>query len=192
MEGPAAAPRLSSLEAIEAALWRELQAAAAAAARGHEWRVAVLATVDAGLPEARSVVLREVDAERRRVVFYSDARSPKVRQAAAAPAATLVLWSRRLSWQLRLRLELEVLTSGLAVSSRWARLKLTPAAQDYLSPLAPGSAAGDAEPPLPERGSREHFAVLIGQVRSADWLELHAAGHRRAVFDAGGGRWLVP
>jgi hypothetical protein len=29
-------------------------------------------------------------------------------------------------------------------------------------------------------------------VRRMDWLELHAAGHRRAIFDAEGPRWVVP
>ena len=184
------ATRLQTLPAIEAALWREL--GAATRERGHEWRVAVLATVEAGAAEARCVVLREVEAERRRVVFYSDARSPKVRQAENTPGATLVLWSRSLSWQLRLRVQLEVLTSGLTVSSRWARLKMTPGAQDYLSPLPPGHALGSEAAPLPERGTREHFAVVIAQIESIDWLELHAEGHRRAAFDATGARWLVP
>jgi hypothetical protein len=29
-------------------------------------------------------------------------------------------------------------------------------------------------------------------VQSLDWLELHPDGHRRAVFDAAGGRWVQP
>jgi hypothetical protein len=70
---------------------------------------------------------------------------------------------------------------------------MTPAAQDYLSPLPPGSPlAPGAAPPLPERGSREHFAVLTAEVLALDWLELHALGHRRAVFDAAGARWVTP
>jgi hypothetical protein len=106
------------------------------------------------------------------------------------PAGTLLAWCARLGWQLRLRVRLQVHTSGLAVSSRWARLKMTPAAQDYLSPLPPGA---PLERPLPERGTREHFAVVSAQVQSIDWLELHADGHRRAVFDiAGNGQWRVP
>ena len=58
-------------------------------------------------------------------------------------------------------------------------IRLSPAAQDYLSPLPPGSAI---ERPDPERGSREHFAVLAAEVMSIDWVELHADGHRRAQF----------
>jgi hypothetical protein len=87
----------------------------------------------------RSVVLRDVDAARRCIEFYTDARSPKLMQVQSHPRGTLVLWSEPTGWQLRLRVQLEAQLSGLSVSSRWARLKMTPAAHDYLSPLPPGS-----------------------------------------------------
>jgi hypothetical protein len=179
--------RLASLDEIEAALWRELERAARSS--GHPWRVAVLATRDGERADARSVVLREVEPAKRRLVLYTDARSAKVRQIEAHREGVIVTWSPARSWQLRLAVRLEVARSGLSVSSRWARLKMTPAAQDYLSPLPPGSVV---EHPRPERGSREFFAVIVAQVVSIDWLELHASGHRRAAFDDRGARWLVP
>ena len=180
--------RLHELGAIEAELWLQLERAPRD--RGHGWRIGVLATADgAGGADARSVVLRDADRARKALVFYADSRSAKLRQIAARPQGTLVLWSPALSWQLRLRLTLAAQTSGLAVSSRWARLKMMPGAQDYLSPLPPGS---PVETPLPERGSRQHFSVVTAAVDAVDWLELHADGHRRACFDARGRRWLVP
>ena len=180
-------PRLEQLDAIEEAVWSELSRAPRE--RSHGWRVGVLATTDGQAAEARSIVLRDVDAARRFLVFYADSRSPKIRQMQDFPNGTIVLWSAALSWQLRLKVRLGVETSGLAVSSRWARLKMSPGAQDYLSPLPPGS---PIDAPLPERGSREYFSVVTAQIDSADWLELHAQGHRRAAFDAAGARWLVP
>ncbi len=183
--------RLDSLPAIEAALWSQLEQAPRV--HDHGWRIAVLATAERsahdGGADARSVVLRDVDAARRSVVFYTDSRSAKVRQIQACAHGTMVLWSAALGWQLRLKVQLSVETSGLAVSSRWARLKMSPAAQDYLSPLPPGS---PVDTPLPERGTREHFGLVTAQVAAVDWLELHADGHRRAMFDAQGARWLVP
>ncbi|MFT3817664.1 MAG: pyridoxamine 5'-phosphate oxidase family protein [Rubrivivax sp.] len=179
--------RLHQLDAIEAEVWSQLERAPRE--RGHGWRIAVLATTDGQAADARSVVLRDVDAARRALVFYADSRSAKVRQIEHCPRGTLVLWSEALSWQLRLRVHLGVETAGLAVSSRWARLKMSPGAQDYLSPLPPGSPVAT---PLPERGSREHFGVVTARIIGMDWLELHADGHRRAVFDADGRRWLVP
>ncbi len=180
--------RIDSLTLIESGLWQELQLAAQQP--GHEWRTLVLATVGDGEAQARSVVLREVDAAARELIFFTDARSAKVAQIEAQPIGTLLCWSSRIGWQLRMRVTLQVQSSGLQVSSRWARLKLTPAAQDYLSPLPPGSPV--AERYAPERASRNHFAVVTARVLSIDWLELHADGHRRAYFGPDGAMWLQP
>jgi pyridoxamine 5'-phosphate oxidase len=179
--------RLESLQAVESAVWAELQAAPRD--KGHPWRVGVLATVDGEAADARSVVLRDLDLPRRTLLIYADSRSPKAAQMAAHPMGTLVLWSPSLSWQLRLRVSLSLQTTGLMVSSRWAQLKMTPGAQDYLSPLPPGTRL---DRPHPERGSREHFGVVSAAITAIDWLELHAQGHRRARFDAQGAHWLTP
>jgi hypothetical protein len=178
-----------TLDSIEARVWQEL--ANTAINRSHGWRVASLATLDAnGEADARSVVIREVDVERHELVFFTDARSPKVAQFAANPKGTLVMWSGELGWQLRLKVMLRVETAGLAVSSRWARLKMTPATYDYLSPLPPGT---PLEHPQPERGTRGHFAVVTAEVVSIDWLCLRDEGQRRALFaPPEPARWLQP
>ena len=179
--------RFESLHMIERACWRELHRASHD--RAHEWRVLTLATVDEDRADARSVIVREVDEQDRSLVFYSDSRSPKVTQIGAHPLATMVAWSRTLSWQLRLQVTLEVAAEGLDVSSRWARVKMSPVAHDYLAALPPGTPVRDY---TPERGTREHFAVVNARVTALDWLELHPEGHRRARFDAEGSRWLSP
>jgi hypothetical protein len=189
--------RLQGLDEIEQRIWSELERCVAPRPRGHdgagsdphEWRVAVLATVDAGQPDARNIVVREIDAREHRLVFYTDARSPKVRQIEATPQGTLMFWSRALGWQLRMQVRLAVETSGLAVSSRWARLQTTAGAYDYLAATAPGS---ELDAPLADLGTRSHFAMIEAMAESVDWLELHPDGHRRAQFGAGGPRWLQP
>ena len=177
--------RLDTLAAIDAALWRELGAAPRDA--GHPWRTPVLATTDGDIGDARTVVLRETDAGRGRLTLFSDNRAAKVAQLTAHPMGTLVFWSAALGWQLRVRVRLQALTDGLAVSSRWAQLKLSPGAQDYLSALAPGSALDNA---IGARGERAHFALIVASIASIDWLELHADGHRRARFAGGAASWL--
>ena len=179
--------RLHDLTEAERALWQELQRAAQM--RGHAWRTPVLATRDGDAADARIVVLRDTRAEAGELLFYSDARAGKLAQAATAPVGTLVMWSAELGWQLRCRVRLEAETSGLEASSRWATLKLSPAAQDYLAPRPPGTPLGTPAPALEERG---YFAVVTARVLSMDWLELHPDGHRRARFDAEGARWLQP
>ena len=187
---PTEAERLQDLSAIEDALWAELTLAPHH--HSHEWRVGVLATVDGETADARSVVLRDFETASRTLVIYADSRSPKAAQIKANPLGTLVLWSDSLGWQLRLRVHLSLETAGLRVSSRWARLKMTPGAHDYLSPLPPGSTLERPAKAHPKRDSREHFALMSAQITAVDWLELHPEGHRRAAFDGKGRRWLTP
>ncbi len=191
--------RLQELDEIEASIWSELEQSVAVRPRPepgetdahhpHEWRVAVLATVDDGQADARSLVLREVDSAERRLVFYTDARSSKVRQIQQSPQGTLIFYSRKLGQQLRMQVRLNVETSGLAVSSRWARLQTSAGARDYLSVAAPGS---PLDAPLSELGVRGHFAMIEAMAETVDWLELHPDGHRRAVMDTTGSRWVQP
>ena len=192
--------RLQELDEIEASIWNELEHCVAVRPRSgsgetdaseppHEWRVAVLATIDDGQADARSLVLREVDPAERRLVFYTDARSPKVRQIEQSPQGTLIFYSRELGWQLRMQVRLNVQTTGLAVSSRWAKLQTTAGARDYQSVAAPGR---PLDAPLSELGERGNFAMIEAMAETVDWLELHPEGHRRAVLGASGARWIQP
>lgn len=180
--------RFESLHLLHRACWEELERATQE--REHGWRIMTLATVEGGRAEARSVTLRETDPAGHRLVFYTDDRSPKLRQIEAHPEGTLLAWCPKLSWQIRLRVLLVRETDAHLAMARWARLRLSPSAQDYLSSLAPGEPL--SERASEERGSREHFAMVNAQVQSMDWLELHPDGHRRALFDTAGGRWVQP
>ena len=192
--------RLQELDEIETSIWSELERCVAARPRAepdepvadeppHEWRVAVLATLDDGQADARSLVLREVDAAERRLVFYTDARSPKVRQIEQSPQGTLIFYSRKLGQQLRMQVRLNVETDGLAVSSRWARLQTSAGARDYQSVAAPGR---PLDAPLSELGVRGHFAMIEAMAETVDWLELRPEGHRRALLGSNGSRWVQP
>ena len=182
--------RLQTLAEIESAVWREL--AATARDKAHAWRTPVLATVDGDAADARVIVLREVAQDEKRLLFYTDERTAKVLQLRSHPCGTVVMWSAALGWQLRCRVRLTLETSGLAATSRWAKIRQTAAAREYLSPVPPGTAL--AEVPHQNSGavSRAHFAVIEAAIDSLDWLELHPDGNRRAVFDAAGARWLQP
>ena len=179
--------RIESLRLVETACWQELERAARE--REHGWRILTLAAVEGEQAHARSVTLRGADAAAQRLVFYTDDRSPKLAKMKHNPLGTLLAWCPQLSWQVRLQVRLVQETDASLVSERWARLRMTPAAQDYLSPLAPGEPLTH---PGQERGSREHFSIVNAEVLSLDWLELHPEGHRRALFSAGGPQWVQP
>ena len=179
--------RIESLRLVETACWQELERAARE--REHGWRIMTLATVEGEQAHARSITLRGADTAARRLVFYTDDRSPKLAQLQRNPLGTLLAWCPQLSWQVRLQVRLVQETDAALVGERWARLRMTPAAQDYLSPMAPGEPLTH---PGQERGSREHFSIVNAEVMSLDWLELHPEGHRRALFSTGGPQWVQP
>lgn len=171
-------------------LWAELRRASRD--RHHEWRTPVLATVGAdGLPQARTVVLREADSAGGSLRVYTDRRSPKVVELRRAPAATLVFWSTRRNWQLRVRCVGTVDASGPVAEAAWARVKDAPSAQDYLQPAAPGQALA-ATADTAAATADHHLAVITLEVLEMDWLELARTGHRRARVTAAGVSWLVP
>ncbi|MFG2818271.1 pyridoxal 5'-phosphate synthase [Kitasatospora sp. NPDC048365] len=67
-------------------------------------QVVTLSTVDAeGMPDARVLVLRDVDPARSGWVFWADADSPKGRQLAADPRAAMTVYWPQLGRQVRVR-----------------------------------------------------------------------------------------
>jgi pyridoxamine 5'-phosphate oxidase len=185
-----ATDRNPTLENLERDIWDRLHAATLD--RDAPWRTPVLATSGDEGPDARTIVVREVDPARRRLLIYSDARAPKVSQARRDARAMLVFWSRAWSWQLRVGCTIEVHTDGDDVTARWARLAGTPAARDYSSVWAPGATLSDDLSPhtSPHTSSHtsstaSHFAVLEAHVHTIDWLALNRDGHRRVRLEGG-------
>jgi hypothetical protein len=193
--------QLQTPEEIRPQIWKEL--GRASLDRHHEWRTPVLSSTDAeGLADARTVVLRQVDAGAELLTFYTDSRSPKVAQLQAKAPAMLVFWSTRLSWQLRVRVVCSVITSGPEVEALWQRVSQSAAAGDYLSPLPPGavlpqgSGTANVETASVETAkapaSTHGFALLRAQVLRMDWLALSREGHRRAQLSGNAWEWLTP
>lgn len=180
---------------IRQRIWMELSRAALD--RHHEWRTPVLATLGLdGMPNARTVVLRYADADALTLGFYADSRSKKIAELAQQPQATLVFWSTRLNWQLRVRVSVSARTSGPQVEAVWAKVKQSRAAGDYLTLAAPGdklTAAEKAHAVVNAQANRpHHLAVLNAKVNEIDWLELARSGHRRARLTSTAWERLVP
>lgn len=186
--------RLDTPDEIRQRIWREL--GRASLDRHHAWRTPVLATAtDDGGVNARTVVLRRVDAALGTLVFFTDQRSRKVADIAHHPGAMLVFWSDRLRWQLRALVHVSVQTGGPEVDALWQRVRQSASATDYLSPVAPGTPRADAVgtlEPLEPSVESSHFTVLTALVTEMDWLELGRAGHRRARVLPDAWEWLTP
>jgi pyridoxamine 5'-phosphate oxidase len=178
----------STAAGIHHRVWTELQRATVD--RHHEWRTPVLATTGLdGVPQARTVVLRGADPKALQLTFFTDRRSPKVAELQSAPCAALVFWSKRLSWQLRVRVGTQVHIAGALVDAAWSRVSQSAAASDYLSLHPPGS---PLHQPNADTPGTHHLAVVTGRIEHLDWLELAREGHRRARLTADSAEWLVP
>jgi pyridoxine/pyridoxamine 5'-phosphate oxidase len=173
---------------LRRSIWEQLERAVTC--REHAWRLPVLANVDRrGLPQARTVVLRGVDAATQQLRIFTDHRSPKALALTSRPQAVLVFWSQVLSWQLRVAVDVRIETGGPLVDEGWERISRTAAAADYLSLQAPGSPI-QSDSTL---SAGEHaLGIMIARVRDIDWLELSAQGHRRARLTDEDFQWLVP
>ena len=166
---------------------------------------AVCSVDEAGLPQARVMVLRKADRAAGTLRFHTDARSPKVAQLDGRPVAVLAYHGPE---QVQLRI------SGIARIGRntkeadeiWAQSTLF-ARRCYLAEQAPGTnlpgpASGlpawiEGQQPTNEQivPARENFAVLWVGATAIDWLHLANSGHRRAVFraeDGWAGAWVAP
>lgn len=187
----------STIINIEHDIWQQLQRAGVD--KHHEWRSPVLVTNDLAddtntlWPDARTVILRAVNIANKQLTFYTDSRSPKVAQLQANNNAMLVFWSKRLSWQLRVKVTFNVQTEGELVEKTWVVVKQSPSAGDYLSKQAPGEPLMN-NPTLSDRKqiAKPCFAILTANVIEIDWLALNRAGHQRAKINAQGYQALTP
>ncbi len=156
----------------------------------HAFRWPVVATVSAdGTPEARVVVLRRFDEVARLLVFHTDTRSAKVAELRRNPHCGFLFHDPDDRLQLRLRT-----TAIVHHADAFARREF-----DALSPHSRATYAGTTvpgadvppgapfdyppKPPADDAIAFEHFAAVACEIQSADVLELHPSGHRRAAFE---------
>lgn len=166
----------------------------------------VIASVDeAGLPNARVMVLRKADPAAASLRLHTDARSPKVAQLDGRPVAVLAYHPAE-QVQLRITGTARVLTDDHVVEDIWNQSTLF-ARRCYLAEHPPGTPLSEPSSGLPAwiegrqptaeqiGPARPNFATLWINVTAIDWLYLANSGHRRAVFrsaDGWAGEWVAP
>lgn len=158
-------------------VWDEI--AAAAINRRHSFRTFTLATVDGdGCPQARTLVLRGADPERRTIRFHADARSPKVAGLRANPAACALFYGSAEKLQVRAHGTVTIHRSDAVSAEAWREMQ--PMSRDvYRAPLTPGSETDAATKSLPLPEAFDNLAVCELTLSSLEWLSLSSEGHIR-------------
>lgn len=170
----------------------------------------VLATQSPQGPQARVLVLRALDVQTRTLTFHTDTRSAKILELQADQRAALTFYDAPRKTQLRMNGIVGVHAND-AISqqrfngSRPSSLRCFLGAQPGAVSAVPTSGlpvgVEGREPEWIELQAAEpQFAVLNVFVQRLEWLHLHTAGQRRAVFDWSDGlvgstcdmHWLNP
>lgn len=161
-----------------------------------------LATVDAGQPSLRTVVLRGCEVSTRELLIHTDRRSPKIAQLRREPGCGLHVYDAAQNLQIRVRAVAQVHLDDALAAARWSASR--PSSREvYGSPWSPGEPVDDPRAAVEhlrgrsEAEQRAHFAVLVLRVIEMDVLLLAASGHLRAFYhwDASGqaaAGWRVP
>jgi hypothetical protein len=157
-----------------------------------------LATIGAdGAPTLRTLVLRGFDAASRSLRLHTDARSAKAAELAAEPRCALHGYDPAAGVQIRLAGRAALHADDAVAAAAWAASR--PSSRQCYA-IEPGPGAPVPAPPAAPRDAaagQPHFRALMLHFHRLEWLDLDAAGHRRARFEwdeAGAPRatWLVP
>lgn len=173
----------SRLLTDESVLW-ELLARAAKAGPPVGFKSLTLATIGIdGSPQARTIILREVDAAARTLGFHADSTSAKCDELGRNPSAALVGWDAEAKLQLRIAATISRHFADAVAHEMWARQSTS--SLDVYRQLR---RSGEPAPSAPPRGDEPQlfrFAALIAGVRSIEALHLGVPGQLRCrwTFD---------
>ncbi|CAM3775165.1 pyridoxamine 5'-phosphate oxidase family protein [Mucilaginibacter galii] len=155
---------------------------------------------------AYTVVLREANAERNTLIFYTDHRSPKVEQLQLNGKVTVVFYSDEEKMQLILKGNATIHHQD-EVSYWYWRKDGYKGRRSYLAEPAPSTLINEpADGLIYIKGKKfeehdptgyENFAVVVIKTNYLEYLQLNREGNRRAKFmlEDGGefqGAWLIP
>lgn len=154
---------------------------------------------------AYTVVLREVNTDDFRLIFYTDFRSPKVKQMEINSKVSLVLYNDEEKLQLTMQGEAAICRHNETANACWKKNGYK-GRTSYLAQPAPSTVVNEPINGLahlhgrefnePDNAGFENFAVVIVKIYSLEYLQLNKSGNLRAAFklqhNVWEGSWLIP
>jgi hypothetical protein len=179
---------VDTLETMPSVIFRAISRASAQI--DNPLRTPAFATVLAGQPMVRTVVLRGCDESKRFVWCFSDSRAAKVSALRENPNAAWCFYDPASRRQIRLAGPSTIECGTTMAEECWSTLSDV-SRRNYSTDAAPGIAL---ETPWEIRWVEHgygHFAVIVTEVRSIDFLQLEAETSRRAKAVWEGSAWVT-
>ena len=165
----------------------------------HPFRCPAVATSGADGPQLRTVILRAASAATRRLLFYTDARSPKVRELRQLTEMAWVFYDPNKRLQLRVWGAASLHQDDEMARACWETCS-DDNRRNYGGQAVPGTALAAASPSVCpgslDGSERGNFLVVACTVARMDALLLGPESHRRLDMrwheQAWVGTWLNP
>ena len=160
--------------------------------RNHPFRYPVLASIEENVPQQRTVVLRDATKDFE-LILFTDARSPKIKQFEAHPAASLLFYHPKKMLQLKVQGEIKIIRSGKQLADYWDKIQ-GKSRKDYTTQSAPSQTIKNPDH-VDYLTDDNHFCVLKLVPNSIEYLQLKRPNHIRAIFyetNNWEGEFLVP
>lgn len=176
--------------------------------RNHPMHTVVIGTVAGALAQMRTVVLRRVDIDARKLYFHTDIRSAKVEQIRATGQLSWLAYDPSRRSQLRLSGPTILHHGDELARLHWEKTQHF-SRRCYLLPDGPSKPLMQDVAVADERLSSfsyskeeseagfDHFVVVETQVDALEWYYTYSRGNRRALFSYHQGNlvnstWLTP
>jgi len=164
-----------------------------------------VATIDGGEVNMRTVVLRKALPILRELRFHTDIRSKKWKELAINNSISALFYDASSRIQLRIKGKAVLHFNNDITEEAWSKTALS-SRRCYLTNESPSSFSSIPTSGLTEKIEQEnftleesevgkqHFGIVAIQVESMEWLWLHHAGHRRALFNYAldSYNWMIP
>ena len=173
----------------------------------HLFHTPVVGTIEEGVAQLRTVVLRKTDRANRQLIFYTDIRSPKVEQLKNQPVLSWLFYHPGQQIQLRAFGKTTIHSQNVLTLENWQKIPVY-GRKTYGTLNAPGHPLAFPNDDLPAIWTTEdielaqteyaynNFAVIVCKINKFEWLSLKRTGHQRAQFifqkNEWIGQWVVP
>jgi 3-hydroxyisobutyrate dehydrogenase len=173
--------------------------------RDHDFHIMTFCSIGKIGVEARSVVLRSFDKEKKVIRFHTDVRSPKLEDIKANPNTVCLMYSYKLKIQLRIKTLSRIHYKDQIWVSSWEKTGLS-SRKCYLTKYDPSSNIEESDDGLPiglkgknptieqSETGKQNFCVVDNEIIEIDYLYLKSSGHERMRFDLRNNEhtWLAP